>query len=74
MKFEWDGGKAERNFKKHKETFTEAATVFSYSLSITIFGPDHSITRTDKDEVRYGQAPGRGGCILSEKDSGGMEG
>ncbi|MBF0560234.1 MAG: BrnT family toxin, partial [Nitrospirae bacterium] len=48
MTFEWDAGKADRNFKKHKVTFTEAATVFGDTLSITTFDPDHSIA-----EERY---------------------
>jgi uncharacterized DUF497 family protein len=48
MKFEWNAEKAEKNFNKHKVTFTEAATVFGDTLSITIYDPDHS-----KDEERY---------------------
>lgn len=47
MRFEWDVGKAERNFIKHKVTFTEAASVFGDTLSTTIFDPDHS-TREDR--------------------------
>jgi len=48
MKFEWDNGKAARNFEKHRVAFTEAATVFDDTLGITIYDPDHS-----KDEERY---------------------
>lgn len=48
MKFEWDNRKAARNFGKHRVAFTEAATVFDDTLSITIYDPDHS-----KDEERY---------------------
>jgi len=48
MKFEWDTQKAERNFRKHKVAFTEAATVFADTLGITIYDPDHS-----KNEERY---------------------
>lgn len=43
MKFEWDPGKAEENFKKHGVYFTEAATVFDDLLSVTYSDPDHSI-------------------------------
>ena len=42
MQFEWDPKKARRNLKKHKVSFTEAATVFSDRLSITIWDPEHS--------------------------------
>lgn len=48
IKFEWDPEKAAANLKKHKVSFTEAATVFSDSLSVTIADPDHAI-----DEERY---------------------
>lgn len=44
MNFEWDPKKAETNFRKHKVSFAEAATVFSDALSITIPDPDHSET------------------------------
>ncbi len=47
MDFEWDSKKAEKNLRKHKVSFSEAATVFGHTLSITIRDPDHSM-----DEVR----------------------
>jgi uncharacterized DUF497 family protein len=40
--FEWDPAKAESNFGKHGVTFTEAATVFSDPLSVTVPDPRHS--------------------------------
>jgi uncharacterized protein len=40
--FEWDKNKAEATLKKHKVSFTEAATVFKDVLSITIHDPTHS--------------------------------
>jgi uncharacterized protein len=46
--FEWDDEKATSNFKKHKITFEEAATVFLDPFSITIADPDHS-----ENELRY---------------------
>jgi uncharacterized DUF497 family protein len=46
--FEWDEEKAKANYRQHKVTFDEGATVFSDPLSITIPDPDHSI-----DEERY---------------------
>lgn len=48
MEFEWDLRKAAKNLRKHKVPFSEAATVFSDPLSITVPDPDHSI-----EERRY---------------------
>jgi uncharacterized DUF497 family protein len=42
IKFEWDKRKARRNLRKHKIDFSEASTVFTDTLSITIPDPDHS--------------------------------
>jgi uncharacterized DUF497 family protein len=42
MEFGWDPRKAAKNLRKHKVSFTEAATVFSDSLSATVPDPDHS--------------------------------
>ena len=42
MEFEWDPGKAAQNFRKHKVSFAEAATVFGDDLSTTVYDPDHS--------------------------------
>ena len=48
MEFEWDPKKNEANIRKHGVTFSEAATVFSDVLSITVPDPDHS-----QEEGRY---------------------
>ena len=40
--FEWDLGKAETNLRKHRVAFSEAATVFRFGSSMTIYDPDHS--------------------------------
>ncbi len=48
MEFEWDDDKAVRNFKKHKVSFVEAATIFGDPQSMTFPDPDHSI-----EEDRY---------------------
>ena len=42
MEFEWDQGKAAENLRKHKVSFTEAATVFGDTLGTTVSDPDHS--------------------------------
>ena len=42
LRFEWDGGKAAANLKKHGVSFEEATTIFSDPLSLTISDPDHS--------------------------------
>jgi len=48
MIFEWDPTKAVANLKKHGVSFSEAATVLSDSLGVTVPDPDHS-----SDEDRY---------------------
>ena len=42
MEFEWDPQKAAKNLRKHKVSFTEAATVLSDPLSASAPDPDHS--------------------------------
>jgi uncharacterized DUF497 family protein len=48
VEFEWDPKKAAKNLRKHRVSFTEAATVFGDLLSITVRDPDHS-----SEEDRY---------------------
>ena len=48
LQFEWDPDKAASNLGKHQVSFLEAATVFSDSLSLTFYDPDHSA-----NEERY---------------------
>ena len=48
MEFEWDPGKAAGNLRKHKVSFTEAASVLGDFLGTTASDPDHS-----EDESRY---------------------
>jgi uncharacterized protein len=48
IEFEWDPLKADSNLRKHGVLFTDAATVFSDPLSMTVYDPDHSL-----DENRY---------------------
>ena len=43
VEFEWDPKKAAKNLKDHKVPFTEAATVFSDPLGVTVSDPDHSV-------------------------------
>lgn len=40
--FAWDINKAKKNLQKHNVAFSEAATIFSNGLGITIYDPDHS--------------------------------
>jgi uncharacterized DUF497 family protein len=40
--FEWDPAKAARNYRKHRISFHEAATVFGDPLAVTFDDPDHS--------------------------------
>ena len=48
MRFDWDPGKAKRNFAKHGVSFEEAATVFDDPLYVAFFDPEHS-----EEESRY---------------------
>lgn len=42
LRFVWDKNKNRSNIKKHGISFEEASTVFSSTLSLTIFDPLHS--------------------------------
>jgi hypothetical protein len=42
VEFEWDARKAAANLRKHKVSFSEAATVFGDLLSVTASDPAHS--------------------------------
>ena len=48
MDFDWDDRKAAGNLKKHRVSFSEAATIFGDPLSRTYSDPDHSF-----DERRF---------------------
>jgi uncharacterized DUF497 family protein len=43
LRIEWDPEKAAANESKHDVSFSEAATVLSDPLSITLPDPDHSL-------------------------------
>ena len=43
LRIEWDPDKAALNESKHGVSFSEAATVLSDPLSITLPDPDHSV-------------------------------
>ena len=44
MNFEWDLDKATQNYRKHRASFHEAATVFADPLAVTYHDPDHSLS------------------------------
>ena len=44
LEFEGDPRKAAVNLRKHRVSFTEAATVFGDDRSATAYDPDHSIS------------------------------
>ena len=69
MEFEWDPDKAERNQKKHRVSFREAATIFDDVLSVTAYDPDHS-----QDEDRFiivGQSHAGRLLLVAHTDRGG---
>ncbi len=43
MNFDWDAGKATKNWRDHRVAFQEAVTVFGDTLSLTAPDPDHSL-------------------------------
>ena len=43
MKFEWDAKKADANFRKHRVSFEEAASVFLDSMAVSGRDPEHSV-------------------------------
>jgi uncharacterized protein len=43
MEFEADPVKAAQNFKKHKVSFEEAASIFGDPMAYTFADPDHSV-------------------------------
>ncbi|HQR54148.1 MAG TPA: BrnT family toxin [Burkholderiales bacterium] len=48
MNFDWDSKKAHSNFRKHRVSFDEAATVFLDAHAVSGPDPDHSVA-----EERY---------------------
>ncbi len=42
LEFEWSGGKARQNLRKHGVSFFEAAAAFADPFSVTIADPLHS--------------------------------
>lgn len=65
MRFEWDGGKAATNVKKHRVSFDEAVTVFYDPLAATFEDPDHSDDEGRLVTIGYfgpGPATGRLSC------------
>jgi uncharacterized protein len=48
LDFEWDSRKANRNYRKHGVSFTQASTVFGDSHLVTVSDSRHSI-----EEQRY---------------------
>ncbi len=68
--FEWNPDKAAENLKKHRVSFSEAASVFADPLAITIFDPDHS----DNEErfLLLGHSTPRRLIVISHTDRSGI--
>jgi uncharacterized DUF497 family protein len=60
VNFEWDPNKARQNYKKHRVSFHEAATVFDDPLAVTYNDPDHSLS--EERFITVGTS--RNGCVL----------
>ena len=69
MTFEWDARKAAANFKKHRVTFEDAASVFFDPLAVTYPGPDHSLD--ERREVTLGYTMKKELVFVSHCERGG---
>ena len=68
VELEWDLKKAAKNLRKHKVSFTEAATVLADPLSVTVRDPDHS---ADEDRyITWGQSKRFRLVMVSHADRG----
>lgn len=70
MKFEWDPAKAASNLRRHRVAFTEAATVFADTLSVTISDPDHS--KTEERWIIMGRSKEGRLLMVAHTDRGGQ--
>ncbi len=70
MKFEWDPAKAASNLRRHRVAFTEAATVFADTLSVTIYDPDHS--KTEERWIIMGRSKEGRLLMVAHTDRGGQ--
>lgn len=68
MRFEWDPKKASTNLRKHKVSFSEAATIFSDVLSVTMPDPDHS--HDEERRITVGLSNHRRLLIVSHTERG----
>ena len=69
VKFEWDPAKAVSNRRRHRVAFTEAATVFADTLSVTIYDPDHS--KTEERFIIIGRSMEGRLLMVAHTDRGG---
>nr|VFJ70860.1 MAG: hypothetical protein BECKFW1821C_GA0114237_10255 [Candidatus Kentron sp. FW] len=68
MRFTWDSGKADFNFRKHGISFHEATTAFRDPLSIMGYDPDHSIG--EDRFVTFGMSNKNRLVVVSHKEEG----
>lgn len=55
MEFEWDDAKAASNERKHRVSFTEAASAFADPLAAILPDPDHSEEEAREILVGYSE-------------------
>ena len=68
LEFEWDPRKAASNFRKHRVSFEEAATVLEDELSATVADPDHA--REEDRLLTVGMSIQRRLLIVSHTERG----
>ena len=68
MRFEWDDKKARANWRKHRISFEEAATIFLDPLAVTFPDPQHSAQ--EQREITVGQSNQRRAVFVSHSPRG----
>jgi len=66
--YEWNGGKATANWRKHRVSFEEASTVFLDPLAMTFADPDHS--HEEHREITIGHTKSRRIVFVSHCERG----
>lgn len=68
MNFECDPAKASANYRKHRVSFQEAATVFGDPLALTYSDPDHSAS--ERRFITVGMSRANRVLIVAHADRG----
>ena len=70
MRFEWDDGKNNANFKKHRVWFEEAQTVWADKKSQEYYDPDHSDNEDRFIRIGHSTKPNLLLVVFCERNGG----